>query len=80
VAQIGVQLKGNEREIKVRKGMDPQQHDNVQLSVDPFSFRTDKTSTDAQDAFFFVTIVYTTFTLPYSTIAFVVGAALPPIR
>jgi hypothetical protein len=80
VAQFGVQLKGNEREIKIRKGMDPQQHDNVQLFVDPFSFRTDNTATDAQDAFFFVTIVYPTFTLPYSTIAFVVGAALPPIR
>jgi hypothetical protein len=31
------------------------------------------------DTLFFVTIVCTTFTLPYSTIGFVVGAALSPM-
>jgi hypothetical protein len=60
--------------------MDPPQHDDVQRSMDPFSFRADETSAEAQDALFFVTIVYNTFTFPYSTIGFVVGAALPPIR
>jgi hypothetical protein len=59
--------------------MDPLQHDDVQCSVDLFSFRTDKTPTEAMETLFFVTIVCATFNLPYSTIEFVVGAALPPM-
>jgi hypothetical protein len=41
----------------VRKAMDPQQHDTRRHSMDPFSFRTDKTLTEALDALFFATIV-----------------------
>jgi hypothetical protein len=43
--------------MKVRKEMDPRQHGDAQRSVDPFSFRADKTLTEALDALFFVTIV-----------------------
>jgi hypothetical protein len=50
------QLKGNKREMTVRKAMDPQQHDDTRRSENPFSFRTNKALTEALDALFFVTI------------------------
>jgi hypothetical protein len=50
--------------MKVRKGMDPQQHDDAQRSDDPFSFPTNKTTNEALDALFFVTLVCATLTLP----------------
>jgi hypothetical protein len=46
-------------------------------NVVPFSFRTDKTLTEALDALSLVTIVYITMTHPDSTIGFVDRAALP---
>jgi hypothetical protein len=61
------ETKGNKREMKVRKGMDPQQHDDARRSMDPLLFRTDKTLTEAPDALFFVVSVYATFTLPWLT-------------
>jgi hypothetical protein len=70
-----VEVDRNEREIKVRKGMDPHQRDNAKLSVDLLLLRTHKRLNDSMVTLFFVTI----FNLPYSSIGFVVGAALPPI-
>jgi hypothetical protein len=69
----------NERELKVRKGMDPHQRDNAKCSVDLLLLRTHKTLNDSMVTLFFVTIICNTLNLPYSTIGFVVGAALPPI-
>jgi hypothetical protein len=40
-----------QREMTVRKAMDPQQHDDTRRS-NPFSFRTNKALTEALDALF----------------------------
>jgi hypothetical protein len=43
------QLKGNEWETTVRKGMDPQQHDDGQRSENPFSVQAGKRLTESLD-------------------------------
>jgi hypothetical protein len=75
---LGWELKGNNREMKVRKVMDPQP--NTTTHDAPLSFRTSKTLSEALDALFFVTIAKSTFTLPSSTIEFVVRAGKGKLR
>jgi hypothetical protein len=58
VVLFGVAAERNKREMKVRKRMNPQQDDDARSSVDPFSFRTDKTLTESiTGRALFITIV-----------------------
>jgi hypothetical protein len=54
---FGVAVKGKQKRNKGKKGDESTATRHTTRSLDPFSFRTDKTLTEALDALFFVTIV-----------------------